>query len=326
MATNLHNEALHGFERDREVLVQGTERRNMRCGIVHGAFFHMATAFADPYAIIPLFLAGFTGSRALIGLVVSLVEAAGVLPQIPVASHLRRRPNSAKRLMLAGIWTRCAVWGALAALVLLTPDPGMLFLLLFMVGVSVYSLGSGLAVLPLKRVISGTIAPQHRSSFFGWRLFSGGILAVAAGMIVKRVLSTQGLSWPRNYGLLFLLSFTALFALVTILLANTVFALTIAFTLAGGAMSAMIVGFNGYILELGTPEIRPLLFAMEGTLLFPFYFMPLLGGWLADGYGYTTIVMLGAFLVAAALAVATTLCEPRRGDPSCGPCVLGTGS
>jgi hypothetical protein len=57
-------------------------RHNMVYGILHGAFFQMGTAFADPYAVLPLFLAGFTGSRAIIGLVVSLTEAMSVLPQI----------------------------------------------------------------------------------------------------------------------------------------------------------------------------------------------------------------------------------------------------
>lgn len=46
---------------------------NMVSGVLHGAFFHMATAFGDPHAVIPLFLAGFTESLAMIGLVVSLV-------------------------------------------------------------------------------------------------------------------------------------------------------------------------------------------------------------------------------------------------------------
>jgi MFS family permease len=406
----------------------------MRYGILHGAFFHMATAFADPYAILPLFLAGFTESRALIGLVISLVEAVGVLPQIAVADRLRHRPDSAKPLMLVGIWTRCAVWGALAALTLLIPDPGILVLLLFMAGVSVYSLGGGFAVLPLKQIISGTIAPEHRSSFFGWRLFIGGLLAVVAGAIVKRVLGSKGPVWPRNYGVLFLLSFAALavaytamshlkfphsaprevqpprsvfheltqiwigypvlkrlivvrllsgglvlafpfltlyatrevgislawvgvfvvaqrvgaiasnvawmplgnrfgtkrvilsglalaiLGLATILVSKTVLTLAIAFALSGAAMSAMIVGFDGYILELGTPDIRPMLFALEGTLLFPLCFMPLFGGWLADACGYKALVFIGIALVTMALIAATTLCEPRRGDPACGPC------
>jgi len=212
---NIYSKKLHGFERDGNAATISTERRNMRCGILHGAFFQMATAFADPYAIIPLFLAGFTESCALIGLVISLVGAVGVLPQIAVADRLRRRPHLAKPLMLIGIWTRCAVWGVLAALTLLIPDPGVFMLLLFIAGVSIYSLGGGFAVLPLKQIISGTIAPEHRSSFFGWRLFTGGLLAVVAGAVVKRVLGSEGLVWPQNYGVLFLLSFVALIVAYT---------------------------------------------------------------------------------------------------------------
>jgi len=98
-------------------------------------------------------------------------------------------------------------------------------------------------------------------------------------------------------------------------------ALALAFALSGGAMSAIKVGFSGYILELGTPEIRPLLFALEGTLLMPLYFMPLLGGSLADTLGYRPLVLLGSVSLLGALVLARRLCEPRRADPVCGPCV-----
>ncbi|MBL7077555.1 MAG: MFS transporter [Kiritimatiellae bacterium] len=432
---HVHSEPVQEFEHDRHMATGNTEPHNMRCGIIHGAFFHMATAFADPYAILPLFLAGFTHSRALIGLVVSLVEAVGVVPQIGIAGRLRHRPNSARSLMMIGIWSRCAVWGALAVLALAIPNPGGLVLILFMAGVSIYALGGGVAVLPLRQVISSTIAPEHRSSFFGWRLFTGGLLAAVAGVIVKGVLGSEGLAWPRNYGLLFLMSFAALgiaytamshlrfprapsvqaeetpaplfrelrrmwrefpilkrlimvrwlsgglilalpfltlyatreigvslawvgifvvaqrvgaiasnlvwmplgnrrgtrlvilsglglavLGLGTILVSETVLALTVAFALAGSAMSALVVGFNGYILELGTPDIRPLLFALEGTLLLPMYFMPLLGGWLADTCGYRPLVLIGIAFVTAGLIAACALCEPRTGDPACGPC------
>jgi len=407
---------------------------NMRHGVLHGAFFHMATAFADPYAVIPLFLAGFTESRALIGLVVSLVAAVGIVPQIAMARWIRRRPGLARPLMLAGIWTRCGVWGLIAAGALLMPAGTAWILVLFVFLVSVYSFGGGIAVLPFKQVISGTIPPERRSTFFGWRLVFGGVLAVSAGVIVKYVLGSEGLTWPRNYGVLFVLSFLALaaaytamsgfrfpqqsgepqgatlrplreeldyvrreypilkrliavrllsggltlvlpfltlyatreigialtwvgifiaaqkagailsnlawmplgnrfgtravilsglglavFSFAVIFLSESPVAIAAAFALAGGSMSATVVGFGGYILELGTPEIRPMLFALEGTLLMPLYFMPLLGGWLADGYGYRTVVVAGVLLLLGALACGCTLCEPRRGGAACGP-------
>lgn len=429
------NETLHGFERDRSIVSSElAERRNMRDGIVHGAFFHMATAFADPYAIIPLFLAGFTDSRILIGFVVSLVSAATVLPQISVAGHLRRHPHLAKRLMLGGIWVRCAVWGLIAAVILIVPEPGLFVLVAFMISVSIYSLAGGVVVLPFKQVVSGTIAPKHRSSFFGWRLVFGGIMSILAGLLVKQILGMQSIPWPRNYGLLFLMSFASLavaytamsrfrfpplpdsggtpkispkhslkrawqdypvlkrlilirllsgglplalpfftlyatqevglslasvglfviaqrgggivsnliwmplgdrtgtkpvifsglllgiLSVAAILSSESMLAITIAFALSGGAMSAMIVGFSGYILELGSPEIRPLLFALEGTLLLPLYFMPLLGGWVADTFGFDILLIVAGMLLITALITAITLCEPRRGTPACGPC------
>jgi len=408
----------------------------MRCGILHGAFFQMGTAFADPYAVVPLFLSGFTESRALIGLVVSLIEALSIVPQLGMARRIRRNPGSARPIMLAGIWTRCAAWGIIALTTVLVSNQMLWILVVFMFLVAVYSLGAGFAVLPFRRVISETITPDRRSTFFGGRLITGGILAALAGIVVKSILGNEGLVWPRNYGILFGFSFAslavayiamsylrflpkpatrsshglpplrqeihdawraypalkrligvrllsgglplvlpfltlyatneveiplawvgifvaaqqmgAIFAnvawmplgnrfgtrsviraglglavvsLTTIAAFRSAVALALAFALSGGARSAIKVGFSGYILELGTPEIRPLLFALEGTLLMPLYFMPLLGGFLADTLGYRPLVLLGGALLLGALVLARTLCEPRRGDPVCGPCV-----
>ncbi len=411
------------------------EQRNMRCGIIHGAFFQMATAFADPHAVVPLFLAGFTESRTLIGFIVSLVTAFTVVPQLKVARIMRRRPRSARPFMLAGIWTRCGVWGIIA-LIAITCSRGTIWVLIVFAGlVTVYSLGGGVAVLPFRQVISETISPERRSTFFGQRLLTGGLLAVMAGAIVKAVLGNENLIWPRNYGILFALSFASLAAaytamsglrvpdrevvplstpppslrselsdvwrvypilkrliivrllsgglplvlpfltlyatkeigislrwvgifivahkcgavlgnlgwmplgnkfgtrlvifsglgmsaagLTAIAVSQSAAALTTAFALVGGSMSATVVGFSGYILELGNADTRPLLNAIEGTLLFPLYFMPLFGGLVADRFGYRVLVLAGIVLVAAAcVTAAVTLCEPRRKDPACGP-------
>jgi len=432
---SIYREALHGFERDADQPSSLPERRNMRYGIIHGAFFSMATAFADPYAVLPLFLAGFTDSRALIGFIVSLTEAVGVFPQLGISRQLRRNPASARGFMLTGIWMRCAAWGLIAAITLLFSKNGLWMPGLFVFLIALFSLGGGIAVLPFKYVITETIPPERRSSFFGWRLAVGGVFAVAAGILVRQVLGFEHLVWPRNYGVLFLLSFLALavayiamsrfrfpphdsqlvpeklpplmeetiqtlrdysilkrliavrwlsgglplvlpfltlyathemgislawigifiaaqkggailsnlgwmpignrfgtryiilsglalsvLSLILILLSKTPMALTVAFAMAGAAMSALIVGFNGYILELGTKEVRPLLFALEGTLLLPLRFMPWVGGWIADQMGYRPLVLMGMGLLLGGLVSAATLCEPRRHDPACGPC------
>jgi len=412
------------------------ERHNMQCGILHGAFFQMGTAFADPYAVVPLFLAGFTESRALIGLTVSLIEALSIVPQLSMSRQIRRHPGSARPIMLAGIWTRCLVWGLIALTILAIPRQVDVMLIVFICFVGLYSLGGGFATIPFRRIISETISPARRSTFFGARLVTGGILAVLAGMVVKSVLGNEVLAWPRNYGILFALSFaclalaysamsrlrfpvtppsplstelqplreeirhawktypvlkrliavrllagglplalpfltlyatresgislgwvgtfiaaqqgTAILAnlgwmplgnrfgtrvvilcglvlaatgLTVIVASDAAFAFTVAFALTGAAMSALSVGFSGYILDLGTPDIRPLLFALEGTLLLPLHFMPLLGGCLADRVGYQPLVLTGCVMLLSAIALAWRLCEPRFDDPACGPCV-----
>ncbi|MEA3365152.1 MAG: MFS transporter [Candidatus Hydrogenedentes bacterium] len=429
------------FDEQEDGLRRTVADHNMRQGIIHGAFFNMATAFADPYAVIPLFVAGFTESRALIGLVVSLITAVTVAPQISVARRIRRRPDCARPFMLAGIWTRCGAWGLIAAGTLLLPMQSRWILVVFVLLMCVYSFSGGVAGLPFKQVISQTIPPERRSTLFGWRLVTGGLFAVLAGLIVKYVLACEALAYPRNYGVLFALSFvtlavayaamscfkfspesvqiaqrelprlndelrhirwhypvlqrliivrllsggvqlvlpfltlyatrdvgiplasvglyiaaqkggvilsnlawmplgnqlgtravilsglgSAVLGLSVILWSSSPFGIGLAFALAGAGISAMSIGFSGYILELGTREIQPLLFALEGTFLMPLYFMPLFGGWLADGFGYRTVVWVGGALLLGALIFAFTLCEPRRGDPSCGSRIVNPGN
>jgi len=412
-------------------------RRNLTAGILHGAFFQMATAFAAPFALLPVFLKEFTTSNLLVGLAISLVQAGSVLPELFIARLMRRRPGLSRPLMLSGIWTRFAVWGVIAALTLMTSTRSIGLVVGIIALLTIYSMAGGVAGLPLNQVIGETIAPDRRSSFFGWRLFFGGILAILAGYLVNLVMASEQLLWPTNYGVLFLLSFLTLGVAylamsmlrfpdataprdppgappimaelratllaypvlprlilvetltggITLLLPflaiygteklgfglswigifiiaqkaggilgnlawiplgnrrgtqivirlgivsglmgaslawiiHTPIAFAVVFALLGLAQSGTLVGFSGYILEIGNDEIRPLLIAIEDTLLLPLYLTPLLGGYLADRLGYQSLAVAATLLLAAALWLAWRLCEPRTGDQGCGPRVL----
>ena len=417
-----------------EIKPHSYQQRNMLAGIVHGTFFNMAQAFAEPFALLPLFLAGFTSSKLVIGLIIGLMQAAAVLPQLLMSRLLRCRPQTSKPLMLVGIWTRCGVWGILGVFALMSSEQSLSLLWASVILVSLYSFAGGIAVLPFNRIISETILPEKRSSFFGWRLFFGGFMAMIAGFLVKFVLGSDRILWPKNFGVLFLFSFvtliiaytamsmfkfpsdspgkstdampslwheclkvfktypvlkrliviqlltsfalfmpfltlyatqsqliplkwvgifivcmklgsmlsnllwipignkigtriliqagiiTAITAIVLSIFAHNVFFFSLAFFVTGLASSALILGYNGYILEIGHAEIRVLLVAINGTMLLPLYFMPLLGGLIADTMGYFWLLVLALVLFSLALLLALTLCEPRKGDKACGPC------
>jgi len=417
-----------------EIKRHSYQQRNMLAGIVHGAFFEMANTFAEPFALIPIFLFGFTSSKLIIGLTVGFMQAAAVLPQLLMSRLLRRRPHTAKPLMLVGIWTRCGVWGVLGVFALMSSKQNLSLLWASVILVSLYSFAGGIAVLPFNRIISETILPEKRSSFFGWRLFFGGFMAILAGFLVKLILGSNKMLWPNNFGILFLLAFvtlivaytamsmfrfpsnppgsstdampslwheclnilktypvikrliiielltsklalfmpfltlyatqsrkvplkwvgifivcmklgamlsnllwmpignkigtrilihagitTAITSLVLSIFAQSVFFLSLAFFVTGLASSALMLGYNGYILEIGPAETRVLLVAIKDTMLLPHYFMPLLGGLIADTMGYFWLLVLGLVLFSLALLLALTLCEPRNGDSACGP-------
>ena len=412
------------------------QQRNMLAGVIHGAFFNMAQAFAEPFALLPLFLSSFTSSKLIIGLTVGLMQAAAVLPQLPISRLLRRRPHTARPLMLGGIWTRCGVWGILGICAFMSSEQSIWLLWASIMLISLYSFAGGIAVLPFNRIISETILPEKRSSFFGWRLFFGGLMAMAAGYFVKLVFENDKIVWPKNFGVLFLLSFVTLIiaytamsmfkvpsdspgkpedvmpslwqeclkvfktypvikrliliqlltsfaffmpfltlyatesrdislkwvgvfivcmklgtmlsnllwmpignklgtriliragiiitiiAIVLNIFAHNVLFFSLAFFVTGFAFSALMLGYNGYILEIGSVEIRVLLVAINGTMLLPVYFMSLLGGWIVDTMGYFWLLVLGLALFCLALLLALTLCEPRNGDKACGPCPI----
>jgi MFS family permease len=92
------------------------------------------------------------------------------------------------------------------------------------------------------------------------------------------------------------------------------------FALLGLSTSGIAVGFDGYILELGTEDLRPVLVALQETLLMPVYFMPVLGGLLVACFGYRSLMVAAAALLAVALIFGWRLCEPRTNDARCGPC------
>lgn len=72
------------------------------------------------------------------------------------------------------------------------------------------------------------------------------------------------------------------------------------FLLTGLGLSAIFLAQLAFVVEFGTPEARPTYIALSAVAYAPFAtFAPLLGGWLADHFGYSP-----AFLLAGVLGVA----------------------
>jgi Na+/melibiose symporter-like transporter len=79
-----------------------------------------------------------------------------------------------------------------------------LLLVAFLTLYSAYSLFSGLAGLPFMDVVGKAIPADRRGSFFAWRRFTGGLLALGGSALTSYVLDERrGLAFPMNFGWLF---------------------------------------------------------------------------------------------------------------------------
>jgi MFS-type transporter involved in bile tolerance (Atg22 family) len=82
-----------------------------------------------------------------------------------------------------------------------------MLLIVFIALLFTFSFCGGVASIPFFDIWSKAIPPTLRGRFFGHRQFWGGLMAIGAGYVVKRILGNTNLAFPENYALLFSLSF-----------------------------------------------------------------------------------------------------------------------
>jgi len=97
------------------------------------------------------------------------------------------------------------------------------------------------------------------------------------------------------------------------LLANNQVSYAGVFLLTGVSLSAFLLAFFSFIVEFGALESRPTYIALSGLCYAPFStFAPILGGWLADHFGYGLPFLLAGVLgLAAALFYRLRVPDPR---------------
>lgn len=189
---------------------RGSVRFNFVCGLLHGIFYRAAMAFSEPTSVLPVFLDHFTGSLTTIGIFSAMMRGGGVLPQLIVANRLESMKRK-KPVLLAAIWVRAAAWAILGGVAFFWSGADPTFVLVaLLVLLFVFSFAGGVAAVPFNDLWGKTLPATVRGRFFGHRQLWGGVMALGAAYVVKRVLGDEDLVFPNNYGVLFLLSFAFL--------------------------------------------------------------------------------------------------------------------
>jgi MFS family permease len=176
--------------------------RSFVLGVTNGVLFKLAEALVGGTTVLPAFMSNLTSSKVVVGLAGTMSLAGWFLPQLVVAnlvSHLRAKKPV---YVWAGVVRIAAIWTIALMVVFVAGAEPAGFLAAFLVLYSIYVLGAGVAGIPFMDMVAKAVPAHRRGTFFGARLFIGGIASALAGLFVKEVLSAGG--FPGGYAVLFL--------------------------------------------------------------------------------------------------------------------------
>jgi hypothetical protein len=169
-----------------------------------------------PSLVLAFFVAELTPSYTTIGLVPAIAVAFWTMARIPAALMTANRRRKQPWAFGAAVARAGAI--VILAVVTLRTDPtslgvsarpllGTLFLCLI-----VYALAGGFGSVPHHALLRSTASNEAWSTFLTRRAVWSAALAVLAGLIVSRLLGSDALLFPSNYGRLFLAAAVLLIA------------------------------------------------------------------------------------------------------------------
>jgi MFS family permease len=304
-------------------------RHNFAVNLVDGSFFGLAMGFASAVTILPLFIANFTDSTILIGLIGSIHMIGSQLPQLLMVGRVANLRQYKSLAVVMTVHERLPFIG-LMLLALASPllQSGWVILLCYLLFIW-HSLGTGFAATPYQSMI-GKIFPERRRGIFlgaqmaGYSLLSG-LGAILAGTWL------QTLPQPYNYALCFFAASLALGVSWFFLAqareplhhvrqrsaSNSVPWLRLRqiwegdrnfrwFVLARVTAQLTLVTLS-FLAIYATRDFdtgEQTLGVLTGLLFFMQIVGALVGGWLGDRAGHRIVLMGGAFLMALAAGLA----------------------
>ncbi|MBP6965471.1 MAG: MFS transporter [Armatimonadetes bacterium] len=177
-------------------------RRSFRLLSMDVIFYLVGLALIDTSTVVPAFLSTLTSSAVVIGAISAIRPAGLFIPQLWTAHYLRSRARHLGFLLKVASVSRIAI--ALFAVVLFVSGPmdKTLMLAAFLVMYSAFWFSEGGAGVPWTDLVAKTIPERLRGRLFGFTQFGGGLLGLAAGLLVSRMLSPRGPAYPTNYAII----------------------------------------------------------------------------------------------------------------------------
>jgi MFS family permease len=176
--------------------------RTFTLGVLNGILFSLAEALIGGTTVLPLFISSLTASKVLVGLAGTMNRAGWYMPQFVVAGFIEHMKRKKPVYVWAGLVRMVSIWTIAILVPILAGSRAGLFLVIFFLLYSIYTLGAGVGGISFMDIVAKSIPAQRRGTFFGARLALGGLLSALAGIFVRDVLTSK--PFPDSFAILFM--------------------------------------------------------------------------------------------------------------------------
>lgn len=155
-----------------------------------GAAFQGGSAAVDSATVVASLVHLLTGSALAVGYASAVLRLGWVLTQLPVGWLAERAPRRMP-FYVFGAYGRATAAAAIAALLWWNADwpqfdwPPVPLALGFLALWTIYAFVSGVVGVPYNDIVGRAIPPERRSRMLAWRLFGGGLLAIAVAGVLR---------------------------------------------------------------------------------------------------------------------------------------------
>lgn len=167
--------------------------RNFLLNAASGTCSKLAEALANPGLVLTWLLASLGAPNTLTGLLVPVRQAGSLLPQLVVAGQIRKAARRKWFWAGGGLVQAAALALMVLAAASLTGAAGGALVVAMLL---VFSLASGVGSVAFNDVVGKTIPKGRRGALLSARATSGGLLALAAGLLIKGYLGKDATLTP----------------------------------------------------------------------------------------------------------------------------------
>lgn len=176
--------------------------------IIEASFWGFGNGLASTSAVLPLFLAKYTDSAILFGLIPAIQTIGFQLPQLFMAKHVASQKMIKPLVMKMTIHERLPFLGMAVVALFADQMPSSLVIILLFLMIVWLGIGGGLTGNPWQNMVAKIIPSEIRSMFFSLQGAGVNFLTSAGAFVAGSILDKNNTN--RGYFLCFLLAFVTM--------------------------------------------------------------------------------------------------------------------